>query len=74
MRKFILATVAAISLTAGGALYADRAQAAPLFDGLQGALPASNIENVQFYYHYYRHRRYCWYPWLAWTRLVLVRL
>ena len=61
MRKFILTTVAAISLTAGGALYADRAQAAPLFDGLQGAVPASNIENVQFPFPFFGGHRYCWY-------------
>jgi len=64
MRKLILATVAAISLTTGCALYADRAQAAPLFNGLQGAVPVSNVENVvyYYYYHYYHHHRYCWYP------------
>jgi hypothetical protein len=59
MRKFILATVAAISLTAGGALYGDRAHAAPLFDGLQGGAPARNIENVQLFL--FGGHGYCWY-------------
>jgi hypothetical protein len=70
MRKFILTTLAAISLTAGGVLYADRAQAAPLFDGLQGAVPASNIENVQFplpfLSRFFGGHRYCWY-WDGWN-------
>ena len=56
MRTFILATVSAISLTAGSALYVNRAQAAPLFNGLQDAALASNIENVQFFFG---GRRYC---------------
>ena len=60
MRKVILTTAAVISLIAGGVLYADRAQAAPLFNGLEGALPASNIENVQLLVRYYRGHRYCW--------------
>jgi hypothetical protein len=48
MRTFILAMVSAVSLTAGSALYVNRAQAAPLFNGLQDAAPASNIENVAY--------------------------
>ena len=56
MRTFVLATVSAVSLTAGNALYVNRAQAAPLFNGLQDAAPASNIENVQFFFG---GRRYC---------------
>jgi hypothetical protein len=58
MRTFILAMVSAVSLTAGSALYVNRAQAAPLLNGLQDAAPASNIENVQFFFG---GRRYCWY-------------
>jgi hypothetical protein len=59
MRTFILATVSAVSMTAGNALYVNRAQAVPMFNGLQDAAPASNIENVQFFFG---GRRYCWYP------------
>jgi hypothetical protein len=59
MRTFILATVSAVSMTAGNALYVNRAQAVPMFNGPQDAAPASNIENVQFFFG---GRRYCWYP------------
>jgi hypothetical protein len=65
MRRIILATVAAISLTGVGALYTNSAQAAPLFDGLQGAVPASNITNVQLLFLFGGHR-YCWY-WDGWN-------
>src|SRR5258708_92267 len=58
MRIFIVACVSAVSLTAGGAFLVDRAQAAPLFDGLQGPAPG-NIENVQYYFG---GRQFCWYP------------
>ena len=63
MRKLVLAAVSAVSLTAGAALFAGHAQAAPLFDGLQGMAQPSNIENVQFFF-FHRHR-YCWY-WDGW--------
>jgi hypothetical protein len=62
MQKFILAVVSVISLATGGALCADRAQAAPLFNGLQGATPVSNIEKVQLVVQFHLGRRYCWYP------------
>ena len=57
MRTFILATVSAVSMTAGNALYVNRAQAVPMFNGLQDAAPASNIESVQFFFG---GRRYRW--------------
>jgi hypothetical protein len=63
MRKLVLAAVSAVSLTAGAALFADHAQAAPLFDGLQGVAPPSNIANVQFFF--FQRHRYCWY-WDGW--------
>lgn len=59
MRKFILATASALSLAAGGAFFAGDAQAAPLFNGLQGGAPVSNIEHVQFFFG---GRNYCFYP------------
>ena len=65
MRTFILATVSAVSMTAGNALYVNRAQAVPMFNGLQDAAPASNIENVQFFFG---GRRYRWCPGGQWPR------
>ena len=59
MRTFILATVSAVSMTARNALYVNRAQAVPMFNGLQDAAPVSNIESVQFFFG---GRRYRWYP------------